>query len=131
MAKVTISEAARLANVSRMTLYRRYIRTGVLSIEKDHSGNPKVDVSELVRVFGELSGSHTDQSDTDKKDTVGSSSSVSIGQDDTTCKALLQERTEELRIAREEIAWLRARIESAEQKLLAGPETKRRWWWPW
>ncbi len=131
MAKVTISEAARLANVSRMTLYRRYIRTGVLSIEKDHLGNPKVDVSELIRVFGELSGSPTDQSDTDNKDTGRSTSSTSIEQDDTTCKALLQERTEELRIAREEIAWLRARIESAEKKLLTGPETKRRWWWPW
>ncbi len=131
MAKVTISEAARLANVSRMTLYRRYIRTGVLSIEKDHLGNPKVDVSELIRVFGELSGSPTDQSDTGKKDTGRSPSSTSIGQDDTACKALLQERTEELRIAREEIAWLRARIESAEKKLLTGPETKRRWWWPW
>ncbi len=131
MAKVTISEAARLANVSRMTLYRRYIRTGVLSIEKDHSGNPKVDVSELVRVFGELSGSFREQSETVQKDTERSSSSASIRQDDTTCKALLQERTEELRLAREEIAWLRARIESAEQKLLTGPDTKRRWWWPW
>ncbi len=131
MAKVTISEAARLANVSRMTLYRRYIRTGVLSVEKDNLGNPKIDISELIRVFGELPGSCSDRSDTVQKDAERTSSTSLISKDDTACIALLQERTEELRLAREEISWLRARIESAEQKLLTGPETKRRWWWPW
>ncbi|WP_312284077.1 hypothetical protein [Candidatus Igneacidithiobacillus taiwanensis] len=33
--------------------------------------------------------------------------------------------------AKEREEWLRSRIEAAEQKLLAGPETKRRRWWPW
>jgi hypothetical protein len=54
-ALVNISEAARLAGVSRQTLYKRYITPGVLSVVKDREA-PVIDVAELIRVFGELKG---------------------------------------------------------------------------
>lgn len=58
MAKVSISEAARLAGISRPTLYRK-IDAGEISVERD-GDSVQIDISELLRVFGELKtpGSH-------------------------------------------------------------------------
>ena len=56
MAKLTISEAARQIPMSRNNLYRSYINTGKISIEKDENGKPKIDSSELIRVFPMLQG---------------------------------------------------------------------------
>lgn len=56
MSKVSISEAARLAGVSRQHLYKRFITPGVLTVEKDGRNPPVIDTSELLRVFGELKG---------------------------------------------------------------------------
>lgn len=54
MANVSISEAARLAKVSRSTL-NRHLKDGTISKHKDNAGRPYVDTSELLRVYGELS----------------------------------------------------------------------------
>lgn len=54
MALVSISEAARLAGTVRSNLYKSYIEPGILSVTKDAKGKPKIDTSELLRVFGEL-----------------------------------------------------------------------------
>lgn len=54
MALVSISRAAKLAGIARSNLYETYIKKGVLSLSKDEQGKPKIDTSELVRVFGEL-----------------------------------------------------------------------------
>jgi len=58
MAKVSISEAARLVNVSRPTLYKM-LNTGKLtatSIVKHGKPVKTIDTSELMRVFGSLEG---------------------------------------------------------------------------
>lgn len=58
MALVTISEAARLAGVSRKTV-QRYIATGKLSATVGGTGDAplrQVEIAELIRVFGELKG---------------------------------------------------------------------------
>lgn len=54
MAQVSISEAARLTGKSRKTLHT-YISNGKLTKVTDAKGKPKIDTSELIRVFGELS----------------------------------------------------------------------------
>ena len=54
MALVTISKAAELAGMSRTQLYRGYINKGKVSVNKDDPKNPKVDTSELLRVFPKL-----------------------------------------------------------------------------
>ncbi len=59
MPKLNMSQAARAAGKSRKTLYR-HIDAGKLSIEKDATDNPVVDVSELQRVYGELNLDATD-----------------------------------------------------------------------
>lgn len=53
MAKVSISEAARLTGKSRTTLHR-LIKTGELSTCYGERNARMVDVSELLRVFGTL-----------------------------------------------------------------------------
>lgn len=55
MAVVSISEAARLTCKSTKTLYRMASQ-GRLSVSLDENGAKTVDISELVRVFGELDG---------------------------------------------------------------------------
>lgn len=72
MAKVSVSEAARIAGISRSYLYRKYITTGKLSVEKDHEGKPVIDTSEIFRVFGDRQsednkGSHSDSPIKDSK----------------------------------------------------------------
>lgn len=53
MAKVSVSEAARIAKISRSYLYRKYITTGKISVEKDREDKPVIDTSEIIRVFGD------------------------------------------------------------------------------
>lgn len=53
MAKVNLSEAARLVGVDRSTIHR-WRRTGKLTVGKDRQGKPHVDTAELERVAGEL-----------------------------------------------------------------------------
>lgn len=54
MAQVSISEAARLAGISRSNFYKNYIRQGKLSVTRDHQDRPQVDTAEVLRVFGRL-----------------------------------------------------------------------------
>jgi len=54
MAQVSISEAARLTGKSRKTLHT-YISSGKLTKLTDNQGKPKLDTSELIRVFGNIS----------------------------------------------------------------------------
>ena len=58
MARVSISEAARLVKVSRPTIYKM-INSGKLSytsVVKHGKGIKVIDTSELIRVFGSLDG---------------------------------------------------------------------------
>ncbi|MBO2601485.1 hypothetical protein [Shewanella algae] len=53
MAKLNLSQAARATGKNRVTLWR-HINAGKLSAERDREGNPFVDTSELIRVYGEI-----------------------------------------------------------------------------
>lgn len=53
MAIVSISEAAKLAQVARSTIYR-HLNNGDLSATKQADGTRGIDTSELARVFGLL-----------------------------------------------------------------------------
>lgn len=63
MTTVNISEAAALAGISRQHLYKKYIKTGIISVER-HFDVPKIQISELLRVFGELKHETTDDKST-------------------------------------------------------------------
>lgn len=53
MSKLTISEASRLAQISRTTMYKKYIQSGKISVIKEDDKS-FIDVSELLRVFPDL-----------------------------------------------------------------------------
>ena len=50
--KVTITKAAKLAGVTRGTFYTHIEKKGI-TVEKDEEGKPRIDVSELIRVYGD------------------------------------------------------------------------------
>lgn len=59
MALVSVSQAARLAGISRQQLYRGYIHTGKITVQQVQKGEkvePRIDTSEILRVFGEMGG---------------------------------------------------------------------------
>ncbi len=124
MPKLTITEAAKVVGISRMTLYK-YIKSGIISVEKDQLGKPKIDASELIRVFGDLKGELRHDS------TYVDSKNMALQAELESCREMLSLVRQELDRALEREVWLKARIEASEQKLLASQETKRRWWWPW
>jgi hypothetical protein len=64
MTQVTISEAARRVGIARSTLLR-HIKNGKISKVVGKDGKPRLDTSELLRVYGDLKTSDTgDTSDT-------------------------------------------------------------------
>lgn len=72
MARVSISEAARLASVSRPTIYK-LLKSGELSytsVVKHGKAVKTIDTAELMRVFGALEAVGDSKSDTVKFDSV-------------------------------------------------------------
>lgn len=58
MAKLNLSQAAKVTGKNRTTIWR-HINSGKLSAERDRDGMPFVDTSELLRVYGELRNNAT------------------------------------------------------------------------
>jgi len=58
MTQVTISEAARRVGIARSTLLR-HIKNGKVSKVIGKDGKPRLDTSELLRVYGDLKNSDT------------------------------------------------------------------------
>lgn len=54
MAKISVAEAAKLTGKSVKTIYR-HIDTGKLSSSQNDNGSKSIDISELQRVYGNLS----------------------------------------------------------------------------
>lgn len=54
MTLLNIKEASKLAGISRQHFYRDYIDTGKISVDRSEPKKPKIDIAELLRVFGAL-----------------------------------------------------------------------------
>jgi hypothetical protein len=124
MAKVTISEAARLVGVARQNLYKNYINEGKISIERDHLGKPKIDTSELIRVFGEIrmtpENTEKNQSVTYEKDSYDNVIPSSIQAKDeviATLRSQLDAAADRERKAEEREAWLRQHLDDAQRQI--------------
>ena len=125
MAKVSISEAARLVGISRSALYRGYISQGKVSVERDYRNAPVVDTSELLRVFGDISKDTAEHRPDQGVDMAQLQAEVARLQ------ALVQLYESQLAEAKEREDWFKRKIDQLQPQALAGPETKRKWWWPW
>ena len=124
MAKVTVSEAARLVGVARQNLYKNYINQGKISIERDHLGNPKIDTSELIRVFGEIKMTHEvsqEKQEMTCESTIDDSglSAVSQAKDEVIAALRLQIEVamEREKKAEERELWLRQQLEDAQRQI--------------
>ncbi len=154
MACVSISKAAKLAGVSRSTLYTSYINKGVISVSADGKGRKCIDTSELLRVFGSLqSDSKPNRTVSNKKTSPPDTShrvadTLDTVQDRTTRTA--SDSTEmELKLVREQLtearqqlqaftdreSWYQSQIENLtdtvkllEDKRTRKEEKPRRWW---
>lgn len=135
MALVSISEAARLTKRSRTTIYR-YRDEGKLSITSDHQGNPLIDTSELLRVFGEISLNSMEQHDEQLDEHHVTPEYDTVHLDKTAENALLRESIRKLEAELEEAKyreiWLQGQMERLTALLThATPanQTHRAPWW--
>ena len=137
MARVSISEAARLVKVSRPTIYKM-INSGKLSytsVVKHGKGIKVIDTSELIRVFGSLYGG----GDTVKHDVKGDAGATAVnilGLHDLQHKiALLEAENDGLKGAvkarDEHIDSLRQAMQLLEHKLEPSPQVHSPWWKFW
>lgn len=60
MARLSIKKACEAANISRSNMYKNYINTGKLTVNRDKQNRPYIDTSELWRVFETLTVSPND-----------------------------------------------------------------------
>ncbi len=122
MSKVTISEAARLAGISRTQLYRDFINKGKISVTKENE-KVSIDISELIRVFPNI-----------KQDTVETLQQVADGDIQNTDEqaevvTLLREQLnkteQQLLEAKEREGWLRQQIDELRHQQSNLLENKR------
>jgi DNA repair exonuclease SbcCD ATPase subunit len=73
MPLVSITKAAKLADLSRPYFHEAYIRTGKISVDRSDPKKPKVDTSDLIRIFGKIKplqdDSHVEDTQDDTKHT--------------------------------------------------------------
>ena len=104
MSKVSITQAAKLAKISRSTLYNKYINTGIISVETVED-KKLIDMSELFRVFN-------NNITQDSNDTPINTVADSVEQAGNTAKdkiiSLLEKQLQE---AKEREEWLKAQLE--------------------
>jgi len=139
MPKHSISEAAKLAGVSRSHFYKKYIRPGLISIEKDKDDNPVIDTSEIMRVFGGIHGNTDDNVSKIQKDTLENGNKNTILQTEV---ELLREQLataqERERLTADREKWMQKQIDQLTGQLAdttrllehKAPKPPKKRWWP-
>lgn len=130
MAQINITEACKLVKLSRTNFYKNYIDKGFVSITRDEKGRPKVDTSELMRVFGGLHIENTGIAHDGHEITLKNTSEINL------LRELLKAKDDQLQAAAEREEWLRSKVDeyASTVKLLAPPadklepKTKKKWW---
>ena len=133
MAQVSVTKAAGLAGVSRSTFYRSYINTGRVSVGSDQQGNPVVDTSELLRVFGVLHDT-TESQDTGGVRDASDPKTLVISELESELhrvRDILRIREEELHKAEERELWLRDLLARSQSQLQHDVKRSRPWWRFW
>lgn len=122
MSKVSITQAAELAGISRSYLYKKYINTGIISIEVVDD-KKVIDTAEIIRVFGNI---HVDsiqdvvskQQDTSLVDSI-------IREKDKLIEHLERELLELKTDSRQREDWLKSQLEKATHLLENKQETAK------
>ena len=134
MARVSISEAARLIGISRGSLYKSYLNKGAISVSSDSSGKKSIDTSELLRVFGELKGNSYEQLADVQKNTDEQSLEQVETAKDVEIK-MLREQVSELKADKAfyqaQVTDLTGTIKLLEAPKHSAPIYPRLWWQFW
>ena len=131
MTQVSITKAASLAKVSRSTFYRSYINNGKVSVTNDNQGNPVIDTSELLRVFGVLHDTVEGQ-DTGGVREANDPNILVISELESELhrvRDILRLREEELHKAEERELWLREQLTNSQRLLEHHNKHQPRPWW--
>jgi len=121
MAKVSITEGAKMAGISRSYLYRKYITPGILSTEKDNTGNTVVDTAEIIRVFGQIRADSEQDAKSSQMDTLGKDIKITI------LEAEVRLKDELLKAKDNHNADLQQSLKLLEHRPTDEPP-KKRWW---
>lgn len=113
MTQLTVREAADKVGVTRQTIFK-YIRQGKLSATLSRDGQKQIDVSELIRVFGELQQTTGNTGYSSDNRTLSPKSSatpttVALQIELERMKSMLEFKQAELALAKERIAELKDR----------------------
>lgn len=131
--KVSVVEAAKMAGVARATFYR-HITEKKISTAQDDKGNTVIDISELVRVYGnklktleEIEKEEIDQLD-ETETTQDSSPALKIQVDmlKERLKDFSEERERERNQLSSQIETLKAQLERAEEQRIKSEEQKNK-----
>ena len=134
MARVSISEAAKLAGISRNSLYKTYISKGRITVSGDKSGKKYIETSELLRVFHELQDdSQGDKGGIQQDDNVLHPDTALLIENKLLAQQLeeakLREQKQEQQFAeREQFYQEQIKELTSTVKLLDAPKYPRLWW---
>ena len=137
MARVSISEAAKLAGISRNSLYKTYIRKGRITVSGDKSGKKYIETSELLRVFHELQDdSQGDKGGIQQDDNVLHPDTALLIENKLLAQQLeeakVREQKQEQQFAeREQFYQEQIKELTSTVKLLDAPKYPRLWWQFW
>lgn len=125
--QLSVREAADRVGVTRQTIFKK-IKDGELSATIDHRGNKQVDVSELLRVYGQLQSNDSQSSATVNKvrQSKQSPASSDLQLELERSKMLLQMKDRELQLALERIDELKVREAELKQRDHASTEERMR-----
>ena len=123
-ARLTLAELARRVGTSPQNLSKTYIKRGILSVSREATGKPFIELSEALRVFGDRFGRGGVDKDGQPKPHPVDAVDGHVSE----VKARLDQALRALEVAKERELWLRAQIDrlSDTVKLLEWPKSAKR-----
>lgn len=130
MTQLTVRDAADRVGVTRQTIFK-YIRQGKLSATLSRDGQKQIDVSELIRVFGELQQAtgttgYSSDSRTQSSKSPTTPTTVALQIELERMKSMLEFKQAELALAKERIEELKGREAQVKEREREAVEERNR-----
>lgn len=123
MPLVNLTEAANLAGLSRSYFHTNYIKTGIVSVDRTDVKNPKVDTSEILRVFGKINKNSSVEQVKEQVETSGDN--IGLFVENERLKARLEGMQELLLVKEEQIRREQQLTNKAEERANAAEQQYR------
>jgi len=120
--KLNLSQAAEKAGVSRNTLYK-HIKEGKVSAQRDVNGRQSIELSELLRAYGALSGQSAQDSEPKPRKVHTSNTAATPLEVQL---AIAEERVRQLEARLQEKVEAASKLEQQYERIIQGLESKVR-----